>query len=196
MGVRFSRDYRTEDSSNRKTQKILGIDPGTVATGWGLIETVQGSVISLAHGTIRSSSRDRQEIRLGRIYRGLTDIILHHRPCAISLEKIFFSRDPQSALKLGQVRGVALLAAAENGLAVYEYSSTEIKKAAVGYGNASKDQVEKMVRALLRVPERVARDAADALAAALCHFHQERFHSHVIAALHTVKKRRAVAEME
>lgn len=196
MGVRFSRDYRAEHSSNTKTQKILGIDPGTVATGWGLIEMRQGSVISLAHGTIRSPSRDRQEIRLGRIYRGLTDIIERHQPYAISLEKIFFARDPQSALKLGQVRGVALLAAAENGVAVYEYSSAEIKKAAVGYGNASKDQVEKMVRALLRVPERVARDAADALAAALCHFHQERFHSRVMVALHAVKRKGVLAEVE
>ena len=126
---------------------------------------------------------------MGRVYRGLTDIIARYQPHAISLEKIFFARDPQSALKLGQVRGVALLAAVENQLAVYEYSSAEIKKAAVGYGNASKDQVEKMVRALLQMPERVARDAADALAAALCHFHQQSFHGRVVVALQAAEKR-------
>ncbi|MGH7843908.1 MAG: crossover junction endodeoxyribonuclease RuvC [Candidatus Binatia bacterium] len=189
MGVRLSRDCRAEPSSNSKSEKILGIDPGTVATGWGFIEMARGSPTSLAHGTIRSSSRDRQEVRLGRVYRGLTDIIARYQPHAISLEKIFFARDPQSALKLGQVRGIALLAAVENQVTVYEYSSAEIKKAAVGYGNASKEQVEKMVRALLQVPERVARDAADALAAALCHFHQQSFHLRVRVALHAAERR-------
>jgi crossover junction endodeoxyribonuclease RuvC len=149
----------------------------------------RGAPRALAQGTIRSPSRDRQEIRLGRVYRGLTDIIARYQPQAISLEKIFFARGPQSALKLGQVRGVALLAAAENQVTVYEYSSAEIKKAAVGYGNASKEQVEKMVRALLQMPERVAQDAADALAAALCHFHQQSFQGRVMVALHAAERR-------
>ncbi|HWP56916.1 MAG TPA: crossover junction endodeoxyribonuclease RuvC [Candidatus Acidoferrales bacterium] len=201
MGAGRSRDCRAGLSSNNACQKqnlrgqspfrqgdfpissILGIDPGTVATGWGLIEIARGAASCVAHGTIRSSPRERQEIRLRRIYRGLSEVIARYQPQAVSLEKVFFARDPQSALKLGQVRGVALLAAAENQVAVYEYSSAEIKKAAVGYGNASKEQVENMVRALLGLAGRVARDAADALAAALCHFHQHAFHGRVIAAL-------------
>jgi crossover junction endodeoxyribonuclease RuvC len=184
MGVRLSVDDRADHSADERCQRILGIDPGTVVTGWGLVETSRGAPVSPAHGTIRSSPRDRQEIRLSRIYRGLREILARYQPDAISLEKVFFARDPQSALKLGQVRGVALLAAVESGVAVYEYSSAEIKKAAVGYGQASKEQVEKMVRASLRLPQRVAGDAADALAAALCHCQQQSFRGRVLVALH------------
>lgn len=183
MAVRLSADSRAHDSAER-CRRILGIDPGTVVTGWGLVETSRGAAAPVAHGTIRSSPRDGQEIRLRRIYSGLRQILARYQPDAISLEKVFFARDPQSALKLGQVRGVALLAAAETGVAVYEYSSAEIKKAAVGYGQASKEQVEKMVRALLGLRQRVARDAADALAAALCHCQQQSFRGRVLVALH------------
>lgn len=182
MAVRLSVPSRASVCPE-KCQKILGIDPGTVVTGWGLVETMHGAATPVAHGTIRSSPHDGQEIRLRRIYSGLTQILARYHPDAISLEKVFFARDPQSALKLGQVRGVALLAAAETGVAVYEYSSAEIKKAAVGYGQASKEQVEKMVRALLGLRQRVQRDAADALAAALCHCQQQVFRGRVLAEL-------------
>ena len=182
MAVRLPATSRASVCPER-CQRILGIDPGTVVTGWGLVETAQGAASPVAHGTIRSSPHDGQEIRLRRIYSGLTQILARYQPDAISLEKVFFARDPQSALKLGQVRGVALLAAAETGVAVYEYSSAEIKKAAVGYGQASKEQVEKMVRALLGLRQRVQRDAADALAAALCHCQQQAFRGRVLAEL-------------
>src|SRR5262245_27694642 len=127
MAVRLPATSRASVCPER-CQRILGIDPGTVVTGWGLVETAQGAASPVAHGTIRSSPHDGQEIRLRRIYSGLTQILARYQPDAISLEKVFFARDPQSALKLGQVRGVALLAAAETGVAVYEYSWQRSKK--------------------------------------------------------------------
>lgn len=152
--------------------RILGIDPGTSATGWGVVEIAGGALRERGHGTIRLAATDSQPDRLRRIYRGLSELLARYRPDGISLEKVFFARNAQSALKLGQVRGVALLAAAERGVAVYEYSSAEIKQAAVGYGRASKEQVQTMVASLLRIGTRISADAADALAAAICHLHQ------------------------
>jgi crossover junction endodeoxyribonuclease RuvC len=126
---------------------------------------------------------------LSQIYRGLHEIIERHHPTVVSLEKVFFSRNVQSALKLGQARGVALLAAAEHQIGVAEYSAAEIKVAVVGYGRATKDQVQKMVCALLCVRGAMRADAADALAAAICHIHRRAFQPVVIQSLNgRVKK--------
>src|SRR5687768_7352820 len=146
---------------------ILGIDPGSVVTGWGIVEAAGSSLKHVACGTIASGGARAQSARLSGIFRGIQQIIVHYHPDRISLEKVFFARNAQSALKLGQARGVALLAAAENQLEVYEYSSNEIKSAVVGYGHASKEQVQKMVASLLDISEKIAADAADALAAAV-----------------------------
>jgi crossover junction endodeoxyribonuclease RuvC len=162
--------------------RILGIDPGSLVTGWGIVESVGNSLSHVACGTIATVGAQSQGARLSRIYRGIQQIIVRYHPDGVSLEKVFFARNPQSALKLGQARGVALLAAAENQLDVYEYSSNEIKSAVVGYGHATKEQVQKMVASLLHVSEKMAADAADALAAAVCHLHRQAFQARILEA--------------
>ncbi|HKY09047.1 MAG TPA: crossover junction endodeoxyribonuclease RuvC [Candidatus Binatia bacterium] len=161
---------------------ILGIDPGSLVTGWGLVEVDSNQLHCRAHGTIVGSASSLAD-RLSQIYRNLQEIIERHHPTAVSLEKVFFSRNVQSALKLGQARGVALLAAAEHRIGVAEYSAAEIKVAVVGYGRATKEQVQKMVGALLCVRGAMRADAADALAAAICHIHRRTFQPTVIQSL-------------
>ena len=168
---------------SKENQRILGIDPGTVATGWGIVEMSGGALVHLAHGTIGSSASHDQGSRLVRIHHGLQDVIAHYEPQGISLEKVFFARNPKSALKLGQARGVALLTAAENRIAIHEYSSAEIKLAVVGYGQATKEQVQKMIASLLHLSGKIPGDAADALAAAICYLHQSDFHVRIMGAL-------------
>jgi crossover junction endodeoxyribonuclease RuvC len=172
----------TSDRSTRRAvvgRRILGIDPGSVVTGWGVVEAIGNAPTHVACGTIATVGVQTQGARLSRIYKGIQQIIVRYRPEEVSLEKVFFARNAQSALKLGQARGIALLAAAENQLDVHEYSSNEIKLAVVGYGHATKEQVQKMVSALLNVSERLAVDASDALAAAVCHVHRQVFQARV-----------------
>jgi crossover junction endodeoxyribonuclease RuvC len=177
-----------EDASDRSPRRavvgrrILGIDPGSLVTGWGIVESAGNSLSHVACGTIATAATQAQGARLSRIYRGIQQIMVRYHPDGVSLEKVFFARNPQSALKLGQARGVALLAAAENQLDVYEYSSNEIKSAVVGYGHATKEQVQKMVASLLKVSEKMAADAADALAAAVCHVHRQAFQARIVEA--------------
>ena len=177
MTSRRVRSLGTDASQGH--ERILGIDPGTVATGWGVVEMAGGSLRHLDHGTIGSSAGLGQGARLKRIYNGLQEILERYDPQGVSLEKIFFARNASSALKLGQARGVAVLAAAERGVALYEYATAEIKLAVVGYGQASKEQVQKMVASILRLPEPIPADAADALAAAICYLHQRAFHARI-----------------
>jgi crossover junction endodeoxyribonuclease RuvC len=160
-------------------RKIIGIDPGTVVTGWGVVETVGSVLCHVAHGTIATAGAHGQGERLSRIYRGLQAVIEAYRPDGVSLERVFFARNAQSALKLGQARGVALLAATHNQLMVHEYAASEIKVAVVGYGQATKTQVQCMVASLLKVAGKMAPDASDALAAAICHLHRQCFQSGV-----------------
>lgn len=174
----------------RGSQRILGIDPGTVVTGWGIVEMAGGSLLHLGHGTIGNSASRGQGSRLLRIYHGLQEVVGRYQPDGISLEKVFFALNPQSALKLGQARGVALLAAAENHIAIHEYSAAEIKLAVVGYGQATKEQVQKMVASLLQLSGRVPGDAADALAAAICQLHQGAFHALVKSAAPAARRER------
>ena len=181
MGIRLDQSRSVDLSQGR--ERIMGIDPGTVATGWGVVEMVGSSLLHLDHGTIGSSSGLGQGGKLKRIYHGLQEILARYEPQGVSLEKVFFARNAGSALKLGQARGVAVLAAAERGIAVHEYASAEIKLAVVGYGQASKEQVQKMVASLLHLPEPIAADAADALAAAICYLHQRAFHARVKGAI-------------
>ncbi len=174
-----------QESTNRVSilpRRIIGIDPGTMVTGWGVVEAAGASLRYIAHGTIAAGAPTQAE-RLSLIYRGVEEVIRSHKPNGMSLERVFFARNPQSALKLGQARGIALLAAAHHGLSVYEYAAVEIKMAVVGYGQASKEQVQKMVAALLHVEGKMAADAADALAAAVCHLHKESFQSRILEAL-------------
>jgi len=157
--------------------RIIGIDPGSVVTGWGVIEARGSALTHVGHGTIGSADARAQGDRLSCIYLGIQEAIKSYRPDGLSLERVFFARNAQSALKLGQARGVALLAAAHAGIPVHEYAASEIKLAVVGYGQATKDQVQKMVASLLRLSGVMACDASDALAAAICHLHRQRFQS-------------------
>jgi crossover junction endodeoxyribonuclease RuvC len=158
--------------------RVLGIDPGTVATGWGVIEVTTapnggaGSHRRVASGVIRA--KGTVPARLVCIFAAVRDIVAEHRPEALSLEKAFVSDNVQSAFRLGEARGSILVAAAESGVEVYEYSPAEVKMAVVGYGRALKEQVQAMVTRLLSLPSPPAADEADALACALCHLQAHR----------------------
>jgi crossover junction endodeoxyribonuclease RuvC len=152
---------------------ILGIDPGTATTGYGLVRELEnGSLEAQGYGVILTPADLPMPERLQRLYSQLNDIISLHRPMAGSVEKLFFQSNVKTALSVGQARGVTLLCLAMAGLEVGEYTPLEVKQAVVGYGKADKRQVQEMVRILLNLPE-IPRpdDAADALAVAICHIH-------------------------
>jgi len=153
--------------------RVLGIDCGTEYTGYGVVELVPaGKLVCLTSGAIKLSPREPLPVRLNRIYERLAELIREHQPEEVAIEDVFYAVNVKSALKLGQVRGVAMLAAATAGLEVAEYAPLSIKSAVVGYGKAEKQQVQHMVTLLLELaelPEPV--DASDALAIAICHLH-------------------------
>ena len=149
---------------------LLGIDPGSRHTGYGVIEQVGNRSRALAFGTISTSGAEMAP-RLGTIFAGLCEVMSAHRPEEVSIEKVFMARNPDSALKLGQARGAALTAVVQSGEPVFEYSARQVKQAVVGRGGAEKVQVAEMVKHLLGLEKRPQEDAADALAIALCHAH-------------------------
>ncbi len=153
--------------------RVLGIDCGTEYTGFGVVELCfDGKLICLTCGAVKLSPREPMPRRLATIFERLGVIIQEHQPDNVAIEDIFYALNVKSALKLGQVRGVAMLAASTAGLAVTEYAPLTIKSAVVGYGRAEKQQVQHMVTQLLdlaEIPE--PPDAADALAIAICHLH-------------------------
>lgn len=155
--------------------RVLGIDPGTAITGYGVVEEVQGELEPLAFGVIKTPADQPLPRRLQLIYRAISDLAEEWKPTAAAVEELFFSRNVRTAMSVGQARGVALLALADAGLDVAEYTPLAIKQAVTGYGNADKAQIQEMVRLLLRL-EKVPRpdDAADALAVAICHLHSAR----------------------
>lgn len=150
--------------------RILGIDPGSRVTGFGVIESRDESPRYVASGCVRADSGDFPT-RLKLIFDGVREIIATYAPESLAVERVFFARNPDSALKLGQARGAAICAAVAAGLTVVEYSALEVKQAVVGVGHARKEQVQHMVRALLGLSAEPQADAADALACALCHAH-------------------------
>jgi len=147
---------------------ILGIDPGSIRTGYGVIQKEKQTLKHIAHGTLHAKGEDIA-VRLHSIYERLLEVIHLHQPNAMAIEEVFMKINVQSALKLGQARGVALIAAAKYAIPISEYSARLIKKTAVGYGAAEKAQVQFMVRAQLSLPAVPQADAADALAIAICH---------------------------
>jgi crossover junction endodeoxyribonuclease RuvC len=150
--------------------RVLGIDCGTERTGWGVIDSDGRSHRVLGHGVIRSTARHPFEQRLKIIAAGLRAILRDHHPDAAAVEGVFYSQNVKTALKLAHVRGVALLAIAEAGVSLGEYSPLEIKTSVVGYGRAEKHQVQLMVRSLTGIREVIeTEDASDALAVAICH---------------------------
>jgi crossover junction endodeoxyribonuclease RuvC len=157
--------------------RVLGLDPGSRRTGFGIIDCSAGRERHVASGCI-DVARDTMIVRLQRIHAAVTALVHEHRPDIVAIERVFIHRNPDSALKLGQARGVALCAAAQLGARVHEYAPRAIKLAVTGYGAAAKPQVEDMVRRLLALEARLAADAADALAVALCHAQTRRIAVH------------------
>jgi crossover junction endodeoxyribonuclease RuvC len=151
---------------------VVGIDPGTATTGYGLVRDKPDGIELIAYGVITTPAGMPLAERLLQLYRELTTIIHLHQPESGAVEKLFFQRNVTSALSVGHARGVALLALAEANIPVSEYSPLEVKQAVAGYGGADKHQVQQMVKALLEMgdPPRPD-DAADALAVAICHLH-------------------------
>jgi crossover junction endodeoxyribonuclease RuvC len=150
---------------------ILGIDPGSRATGYGLIKFEGNRLHHIDNGVIRPPAKADLAQRLLHIYQELQTVINQFHPDCSAIEQVFMGKNAQSALKLGQARGVAMLSAAAAKLDVAEYSPLQIKSAVVGYGRASKSQVQQMIKALLKLPEIAQEDASDALAVAICHAH-------------------------
>ncbi|NQU42588.1 crossover junction endodeoxyribonuclease RuvC [bacterium] len=152
--------------------RILGVDPGLAAMGWGLIEYPNGTPHSVRWGQVRTSPRDAMAQRLRQIYHGLRDLIRETEPDAVAIEQLFFATNVKTAIVVAQARGAAIPATAESGVEIFEYTPLQIKKAVTGRGRASKPQVQHMVAALLGLREIPRPDhAADALAAALSHAH-------------------------
>jgi len=149
---------------------ILGIDPGTATTGFGIIEKRGPEVFYIDHGCILTSSKLPFPERLEKIFDELGEIIKNHKPSHIAVEELFFSTNSKTAIAVGQARGVVLLSAKKNNLSFFEYTPLEVKMALTGYGRAEKSQIQQMVKAICSLPEiPKPDDAADALAVALCH---------------------------
>ncbi len=149
---------------------ILGIDPGSRITGYAIITAKQKQLIYVSSGCIRVSGKTVSQ-NLDQIYSGISEVIAKYQPHEAAIEQVFMHQNPGSALKLGQARGVAIVAAAQKSLSVAEYSARQVKQAVVGYGAAKKEQVQQMVCTLLNLSGTPQADAADALAIAICHAH-------------------------
>lgn len=151
---------------------ILGIDPGSRITGYGLINTVGAKNEYVASGCIRIKGDDLAE-RLNQVFEGVSEVIRLYSPQQMAIEQVFMARNADSALKLGQARGVAIVAGTQQGLPIHEYAARAVKQAVVGKGSADKVQVQHMVAHILKLPGLPQADAADALAIALCHAHTQ-----------------------
>jgi len=155
--------------------RVMGIDPGTLTSGYGIVAEEDHKLFHVASGGISPSAKQLLPTRLKKIYAELEKVIEQYRPHVVVVEDIFVSKNMQSALKLGHARGVAILAAMNAGVPVFEFSSLEIKQSVVGNGKAEKKQVQMMVKILLDLPKVPhPADAADALAAAICYIHSSR----------------------
>lgn len=151
--------------------RILGIDPGSRVTGYGIIEVVPGRIHFVACGVVKTTSKFPFAHRLNEIFDGVNEVIQLHNPVVAAVEDVFMAANASSALKLGQARGAAVVAAMQNGLGVHDYSAKKVKRSVVGYGQAEKGQVQHMIRVLLGLTSLPSTDAADALAVAICHAH-------------------------
>jgi crossover junction endodeoxyribonuclease RuvC len=162
--------------------RILGVDPGSRLTGFGVVDVIGNEIRHVAHGTLKIASTTGQatiplEDRLLLIYQGLREVIETHRPDTLSIEKVFFAKNAVAALKLGQARGAAILTAKMLGMNVVEYAPTEVKSAIVGHGRADKDQVARVLEMMLGKQEFKTSDASDGLALAVCHARVHGSHS-------------------
>jgi crossover junction endodeoxyribonuclease RuvC len=163
----------------------IGIDPGTAATGFGLVrQNEAGELEWVAHGALHTQADRPMGPRLEELFRSLQTLLARYRPDSAAVEKLFFQKNVSTALAVGQARGVALLSLAQAGVPAMEYTPREVKLAVAGYGSAGKRQMQEMVRTLLGLPE-IPRpdDAADALAVAICHLHTDRVRARLEAGL-------------
>ena len=158
-----------------KPLRIIGIDPGSRITGYGIIDKLGSGLGFVACGTIRAEREQDFSHRLLVIFNGLSEIITQHQPEIAAIEELFVAHNVRSALKLGQARGAAVVAAMQQGLPVHGYPPRQVKQAVTGYGHAEKEQVQHMIQALLELSGPPSSDAADALAVAVCHAQQYRF---------------------
>ncbi len=149
--------------------RVLGIDPGSNITGYGICENDGGVMRHIDNGNIAPGAKLPLPKKLSGIYEQLMELIKRYRPDAVAIENVFVAKNVRSSLILGHVRGVAMLAATTSGVKIEEYTPTQVKSAITGSGRASKEQIQSMVRAILRLPERACEDASDALAVAICH---------------------------
>lgn len=149
--------------------KILGIDPGNYITGYGIIEKQRSHLQHIGHGEIKLAKALPRSSCLTAIYHHLLEVIENSDPDVFAIEDIFYGKNVKSLIRQGEVRGVAILAASKSNLPIYEYTPLQVKKSVVGYGRAEKNQVQKMVKAILNLPQLPSTDAADALAVAICH---------------------------
>ncbi len=152
--------------------KVLGIDPGTATTGYGVVREYKNRIHTLDYGCIYTKPKTSMPYRLKHIYKELSDLIIRYSPDVIAVEQLFFNRNVKTALLVGQARGVILVCGANSGLKVCEYTPLQVKQAVVGYGRASKKQIQRMLKVLLNLDkEPTPDDAADALAVGICHIH-------------------------
>ncbi len=170
--------------------RILGIDPGSAATGYGIVDHAEGRLTHVAHGTLQPPRRKSLHVRLLQLLRDIEDLVARHGPDVAVVEQVFVSASPRSALVLGQARGVVLAGLATGGMAIHEYDPRQIKQAVSGYGAASKDQIRRMVRRLLDLERAPASDPADALAAAICHANHYRLGAAGVATRRRPRPRR------
>jgi crossover junction endodeoxyribonuclease RuvC len=148
--------------------KVLGIDPGSHITGYGILSSEDQTPHYIAHGLIKMRRNASLPERLGKVFNGIVTVMETYEPDVLAIEKVFFAKNPHSALMLGQARGVAMLPGILKGIEIHEYSALEIKQSVVGYGQATKQQVKEMVTRLLSIHEDLTFDGADALAVGIC----------------------------
>lgn len=156
---------------------VLGVDPGSRITGYGLVEKKNNDITFIHSGLIKSHSKIPFYKRIHKIFQSMVEVISHYKPEEMAIEDLFYAKNIQSSLKLGHARGAALIAAVQCGIPIFEYTPLEIKKSVVGYGRADKEQVRSMVQMILRTKGDLALDASDALATAICHVNWSKFES-------------------
>jgi crossover junction endodeoxyribonuclease RuvC len=156
--------------------RVLGIDPGTLNMGYGIVDEEDGEVFLIDYGVFSLSSKIPVEQRLSSLYQKLNDVLTRYLPGEVAIEEPFVADNPRSALALGRAQAIAILAAANMKLPIFRYAPTEVKLQVTSYGNSSKEQVQEMVKIQLKLDKPIkSSDAADALAVAICHFHQRQF---------------------
>ncbi|MEA2040566.1 MAG: crossover junction endodeoxyribonuclease RuvC [Thermodesulfobacteriota bacterium] len=157
---------------------VLGVDPGSRVTGYGLLEKKNNEVTCIHYGHISSTGKTPFYERVHKIFLSMVEIMDHYHPQDMAIEDIFYAKNIQSSFKLGHARGAVLIAAVQCGVRIFEYTPLQIKKSVVGYGRASKEQVRSMVQVILKLKDIQGFDTSDALATAICHLNWSRFESH------------------